>query len=263
MSNKILITDHVRADTFVSIFQNAKIFSDHINIIFEASRLYVQCMDASKISVFELILAKEWFDGYELEEGKSVTIGINTIMLYRVLSTRSKGQDVVFAFDDGGENLFIEFKSDDKSSYNKEFAIPLMEIEDELMSIPDSESTAIISLPSSNFADIVKHMKLFGDTMEIKCDQESVAISSNSGESGKMDVKISTDDLSSYEITEDEEVKATYNLNIMYNVSLYSKLSGEIEMHITEGAPIKLVYRLHDTIEDAKLRFFLAPKIEE
>lgn len=263
MSNKILIHDHTKADTFTSIFQNAKIFSDHINIIFETSRLYVQCMDASKISVFELILSKDWFDEYELHGDKSVTIGINTTMLCRVLSTRSKGQQLMFAFDDGGDNLFIEFKSEDKHSYNKEFAIPLMEIEDELMCIPDTDCTALIALPSSNFAEIVKHMKLFGDTMEIKCDQENVAISSNSTDSGKMDVKISTCDLSSYEITEDEEVRTTYNLNIMYNVSLYSKLSDEIEMHITEGAPIKLVYKLHDTIEDAKLRFFLAPKIEE
>jgi len=220
-------------------------------------------MDSSKISVFELILAKEWFDDYDLKGEKSITIGINTSMLCRVLSTRSKGQSVVFAFDDGGDNLFIEFKCDDKNTYDKEFAIPLMELEDELMCIPDSDCTALISLPASNFAEMVKNMKLFGDTMEIKCDQENVSISSKSSESGKMDINIKTDDLSSYEITEDEEVKACYNLNIMYNVSLYSKLAKEIEMQITEGAPIKMVYRLHDEIEDAKLQFFLAPKIDE
>jgi len=263
MSNQFAITNLQHADCFVALFQHVKSFSENINIIFDEDKMYIQCMDSSKVSVFEIFLPKEWFDSYELTNDASVTIGISSNMLFKVLNTRDKKQEIRFSFESEGDTIIIEFQCDDKNTYNKEFAIPLMDIESEMMSIPEMESTADFSLPSINFANAVKDMKLFGDTFNLSCDQENLTMSSNSEESGKMKLKITTDDLTSYEIEEDAELQTSYSLAILYNISLYSKLSEFIHFHVRDGFPLKIVYELDSEIEGAKMAFFVAPKIED
>lgn len=263
MSNQFSITNLQHADCFVSLFQHVKLFSDHINIIFNDEKMYIQSMDSSKVSVFEIFLPKEWFDSYKLEDDASVTIGISSNMLFKVLNTRDKKQEIKFSFNSEGDTILIEFHCDDKDIYNKEFALPLMDIESDIMNIPEMEMTADISLPSENFAKAVKDMKLFGDTLNLSCDQENLTMSADSDENGKIKLKITTDDLTSYEIEEDAELHSSYSLSILYNISLYSKLSEYIHFHVKDGFPLKIVYELDNENENAKIAFFVAPKMED
>ena len=263
MTNTFAINNLQHADIFVALFQHVKVFSEHINIIFNEDRMYIQCMDSSKVSVFEIFLPKEWFDSYELENNNSSTIGISANMLFKVLNTRDKKQDICFSFEPEGDEISIKFQCEDKETYDKDFSLPLMEIESEIMHIPEIESTADITLPSANFANMVKDMRLFGDTLNLKCDQENLMMTANSDESGKMNVKITTEDLTSYEILEDAELTTSYSLNILHNVSLYSKLSEYIHFHVKDGFPLKIVYELDSDHDNAKMVFFIAPKIDE
>ena len=263
MPNTIVIENPERADCFVALFHNIKLFSDDVNLMFQPERMYIQCMDASKISVFELFLPAKWFNNYDLENNTAVTIGISTSILCRVLNTRSKGQSISLSFDSEGDKINIEFQSNIKGVYNKEFALPLMDIESDLMEIPEMDSSASIVLPSQTFAETVKHMKTFGDTMEISCSDDAVVISASTSENGQMNINISANDLVSYEIVENESLKASYALHVLYNITLYQKIASNIELHLSEGTPLKMIYRIDSEIEEAKMQFFLAPKIDE
>ncbi|NBS18941.1 MAG: hypothetical protein EBS74_04035, partial [Flavobacteriia bacterium] len=123
-------------------------------------------MDPSKVSVFEINIPKSWFDEYSIE-GENITIGISSSMLYKVLNTKDKRQEIKFNYDDeNSDKLRIEFTCEDKDVYDKFFELPLMEIESEIMNIPEMNSTASFILPSLNFADVIKNLKIFGDSLE-------------------------------------------------------------------------------------------------
>ena len=47
-----------------------------------------------------------------------------------------------------------------------------------------------------------------------------------------------------------------------YCIFLYNKISKEVEVKISEDYPMKIIYQLHGH-DDAKIVFFLAPKISE
>ena len=119
MSNSIAITNLQHADCFSALFQHVKLFSEHINIIFDENKMYIQCMDSSKVSVFEIFLPKEWFDSYELANNQSSTIGISASMLFKVLNTRDKKQEIRFSFESEGDSIIINFH--DKLSYRTNY----------------------------------------------------------------------------------------------------------------------------------------------
>jgi len=266
MSIKLIIKNNQKAETFCNIFQHVKLFTDHINIMFMNERIYIQSMDSARVSIFEVFIPTTWFDVYEFSLDSGINMGINATILYKILCTRDKLQETHIHFDkDYDDKLNIEFTSENKAVFDKIFEIPLMEIESELMNIPDFESKADLSISSSNFANIISQLKIFGDALDIECNEENVLLTSISQETGKMLVKINIDDLTSYAINEDETMKMSFSLTHLNNICMYNKIAKDIEIHLTDNYPMKLVYYLEENSDEngAKLVFYLAPKIND
>ena len=77
----IAITNLQKADCFASIFQHIKLLTDNINIMFEEERMYLQCMDSARVSIFEITIPKTWFDEYTHSVPGGKTIGISSSIL--------------------------------------------------------------------------------------------------------------------------------------------------------------------------------------
>lgn len=256
----VQITNNARAEIFSNIFQHVKLFAEHVNITFDKDKMYLQTMDSSRVSIFEVFLPKDWFDEYDIKTDETITLGIYSSILFKVLNTREKTQVLNFVFNENeSDKLFIHFTNDNKNIFDKHFEIPIIDIESELLSIPAFDSDADITIPSSTFAAIINQLQIFGDTIEFKCTEEKIELRSISPESGKMIVDIEIDDLTSYSITEDNEMNLSFSLSKLHNICLYNKMSKEIEILLTDNYPMKITYDLG--IEDAKMVFFLAPKI--
>lgn len=258
---KLIINNPSHAEIFTILFQYMKVFTEHINIFFENRRMYIQALDNSRISIFEVIFPSNWFELYEHTE--DVTIGVNSNILYKLLSTRDKTQQISIIYDNTKEDkLNIHFTSESKTEFDKHFEISLMDIDNEMLSIPEIEYDAEFILGSSNFANIINQLKMFGDTLEIDCSEENILLCSSSLDQGKMFVEINIDDLSSFSINENEKLKISYSLAQMHNICLYNKVSKEVEVKIKSDSPLKIIYHLHDN-EEAKFIFYLAPKMSD
>jgi proliferating cell nuclear antigen len=263
------IRDLAKADVFASLFQHIKLFTEYINIIFEPGRMYIQAMDTSRVSIFEIHLPKEWFDSYQssatTEEGlgqANTVIGINAALLFKVLNARDKTQMIHF-YQEGEsfETLYINLTSETSDKFNLHFEIPLIDIDMEHMHIPEIDYNAEFSLPSAHFSSLIHQLKLFGDCLDVHCSEESIILSAKSPESGKMSVSIKIDELSSFTINEDETLELSFGLTQLHNICLYSKLTKEVAIYLSDSYPIKMVYGLGQ--ENAKFVFYLAPKIRD
>jgi proliferating cell nuclear antigen len=228
--------------------------------MFETERMYVQSMDSSRVSIFEIELPALWFEEYEIDN--PVTIGISSSMIFKVLNTREKSQEMIWTVaDTDAEKLEIHFTCENKAIFDKRFELPLMDLDYELMNIPSTESQAELTIPSGTFANIINQLKLFGETLEIKCDEEKIEMLSLSVDLGKMAVDINIDDLTEYSINEGETMNLSFSLSILHNICMYSKLTKEVEIKLTENFPLKLEYKLGD--DGGKMTFYLAPKISD
>ena len=110
---KIQISNLVKAETFSAIFQNMKLFADNINIIFDEDKMFVQAIDSGHVSILELNVPAAWFDTYEKT---NTTIGVNSVIFFKILSTRDKSQSIEIQCDGDLDKLLIKFVSDNKKN---------------------------------------------------------------------------------------------------------------------------------------------------
>lgn len=308
---RFLIRQNAKADIFSTICQNTKLFSENVNLCFEPTRLFIQTMDGSHVSVIEIAIPREWFDEYDLGENDAgIVMGISMPMLSKVLSTRDKSQKFEVAFDPESDKLSIHFTSrdDDTSSvtaamsalstsasvnattrsqiFDKHFEINTIELESDMLQIPESEYQAEITVSSSHFASLISQLRLFGDTMDITCSEEKIMIYSHTQESGKMAVEMKIEDLTSFAINEGETVELSYALSYISNMCQFHKVAKEIQIYLTADSPMKLTYlfggdnvpgaagsaNISMTDDDdntaasnnmASISFYLAPKIQD
>ena len=255
----ITINSTGKAEIFGLLFQYIRLFTEHINVTFDKEKMFMQSMDSARVSVFELSLPSTWFDEYEHNSAASITLGIPATMLFKILNTRDKSQNIQIIYNEDDDNLFVNFSSNNTSIFNKRFELPLIDLECELMAIPDTESEAEFSIDSTNFANLINQLKIFGDTIEIHCTEDKIILHSISIEAGKMLVDINIDDLTEYSITEGEVMKLSFSLSMLHNICMYNKLSKDVEIHLIKDFPMKIIYALDD--DNAHFTFYLAPKI--
>ena len=267
----ITLKDKVKVSQFSSIMKNLKNFSSDIEIIIDKNRLYAQGMDSSHICLYELVLHNDWFCEYNVD--KSCVLGLNCEMLSKVLNCLSNEQIITMIYNEKKDNLRMILKPiDGESGIVKEFKIPLMDIDAELLEIPEAEFSADIEMISSQFGELVNQLSIFGSEFEIKC-SDNIIITGN-GENGSMNAVIKNDDIISYAIEEDTELILTYSGLYINLITSFSKINNKVQIHLSNDIPMKIQYGMDnfmdndgsddDDEEDKNfIRFFLAPRISD
>lgn len=246
-----------KAELFVSIFQHFRQFTEHVNLMFKTDALFIQSMDSGKVIVFEVSIPATWFTEYSLSEDQ--TLGINTTLIYKVMNTRDKTQFVSLKSEIDNEVLSVQFSGEDKQIFDRFFEIPLLDLEMELLEIPEIDHQAEFSISSVNFAGLIHQMKQFGDNMQIDCTEDKIVLGSFSVDQGKMFAEISIDELNEFAIEEGENIKISFSLKYLHDICLYHKLTKFVEIKISADFPMVIIYRL---VDDAIMKFYLAPKID-
>ena len=258
---EFIISDQTKAAQFSFLFQNIRVFTDTINFVCENDKLFIQSMDSANVMLFEIKIQKEWFDEYKVES--NINIGINTAILSKLLSVREKGHTLRFTHE-LSDKLDISFTSQDKNVYNKDFTIPLVELDSNILAIDEKETTAQFSMPSANFQNIVQQLRMFGDSLSIKCDENSIKLGSESQGIGEMEVNIDINDLHEFEIVPDEQLNLNFTLHYLANISQFSKVSKDVEIRFIEGFPMQIIYYLDGSDQQLKnsISFYLAPQFD-
>ena len=267
---KLVITDSHKVSQFSSILKNLKHFSLDIEFHVDNERVYAQGMDSSHVCLFELMLLKDWFTEYEVE--KDCVLGVNCELLAKVLNCLGENQTIELDYDERKDSLFITLSpKEGDAGIVKEFKLPLMNLEVDLLEIPDTEYTADIHMISSQFTELVNQMSIFGNELQVKCNDDIRL--TGKGEMGSMDAVIKEDDILMYAVEEDTSLDLNFSMSYINMMVAFGKINKKVKIHISDSMPMKLQYGMDDfmDIEDEDdmdedknyIRFFLAPKIED
>jgi proliferating cell nuclear antigen PCNA len=232
--------------------------------MFEKDRVYIQTMDGARVSIIEMELPAAWFDSYEHKQPGTITLGIHSTLFYKILASREKTQNIHIVYRSDEDTLQIHFTSENKIEFAKRFEIPLIELDTDIMSIPEITHQAEFTLSSPHFASIIAQLQMFGDTMDIECNEENIMLSATSQDTGKMFVEIKIEDLTSFIIDEGGKLNLSFSLQYLHSICLYNKLAKELEIKLSDASPLQVVYDLGgENGNNAKIKFYLAPKIQD
>jgi proliferating cell nuclear antigen PCNA len=266
---KLVINNSVKATKFSNIFNNLKYFTETMNLHFSENGLYVQGMDKTHCCLFEFKINKSWFDIYEFDEIDAHKIGISTIIMHKVLNIRNEAQSIIINYSGIPDKLSICFSNFNKetiksnSTFNKNIDMPLIDIDVDILSIPHTDYEAEITIGSAVMREIVEELSIFNDKLEITLN-EDVIILKSSGIEGELGITIKNDDIIEYAIIEDGNLKQSYSLKFFKLMTSFNKLSNEVNLNFSGGAPMLMFYSLDtDEPEINYIKFHLAPYIDD
>ena len=120
--------------------------------------------------------------------------------MHKILNTRRDNQKISIIYLGTLDKLSIHFSNEEnekneqsKSEFNKKIDIPLMELESQLLSVPNTEYEAEITISSNMMREIVDELSIFNDKLEISLNEENINLKS-SGIEGEMGITIKNDD---------------------------------------------------------------------
>lgn len=258
---KLILSNPDKISKFAVIFQNLKAFSDHVVLYLGVDGLYMQGMESSHCSCFESRLTWEWFDDFEYDkEHDATSLGVNTHVLQRVLGTRRDGQTIELAADSNGDTLEISFiGNNETNTLDKYFELPLMEIEQQLLELGNTESEVDLVMPSKKFCELISQLQIFDDKLSLTFTEDKVTFLS-SGSEGSMKVNVSFDDVVEYAVAEDTTLKQSYSLKFISMMCLFSKLNEEFVMAFSENRPMEGRFKLEG---GSYVTFCLAPRVDD
>lgn len=276
-----VVSNKDKKELLVSLFQVLKSCSTLVNCNFEPDFLHIQGMDKSHVCLYDVKIAKVWFDKYNVDSIKKLCFDSN--MFHSIISSKSDNQDLLVQMEE--DSLHIQFvnaqvdivleeqqqeaapkkgkkkkesvaKVNEKKDFKKLFKIPLVEYDYEEMNIPVVDYDAEFSLSSKLAADMFSQLSNFGNDINFTCSEDSIHLTSTSV-AGEMCVQIPIDDLTSYSIVEGDKIVLDYSLLYLNKMCITNKLSQDIEFFLSNDCPMKISYPL---AEDSSIVFYMAPK---
>ena len=267
----ISLSESTKVNQFASIMKNLKNFSQDVEFVVSEDGVYTQGMDGSHCCLFEMILKSNWFDKFETD--KRYVLGLNCELLAKVLNCLEQSQKIIMQYTEDRDDLFISLSPNDgESSIVKVFHLPLIDIESNLLEIPETEYSADIAMSSDDFGKLVNQLSIFGKDIRFEL-SDSIKVTGK-GDDGTMSAIIKEDDIFMYAAEEDMELSLEYAGGIIVMMTAFSKLNKKIQIHFSEEMPMKIQYGLdnfmdedEDDEEETKdknfIRFFLAPKVHD
>jgi len=254
----VLIDTPSKSLLFTNIVRLLSSIADEVNILVDASKIFIQAMDTSHVSMFELTLDSTWFDKY-MFEGTALVLGVRLTILSKILACRSTSQTIELV--SRSDSLDINFKSDNREEVNKYFSTNLYAFDQDILCVPETEYDVDIKIGSAQIQCIIGMLAQFGTVVRISCDEGGITLSNTEMQSEtKMTATINAEDINEYAIVEDSKSEAAYSLQCLTLITCFCKAAGDVSIHLTPALPLNLIYAISET---SNIKFWVSPRIED
>jgi proliferating cell nuclear antigen len=173
-----------------------------------------------------------------------------------------------------------------------EFELTLNEIELEKLTIPESEYSATVKLPSGEFQKIISSLTTLGDAVTVGVSDNGVTFSVTGPCNGSINVAqtAAVDDDASTTITKSEDITLNFAMRYMGYFTKATNLSSSVSLSFSTEVPLCVEYQIEDASGSAPsvksevksegeskkvkassskkrqrgyIRYYLAPKIDD
>lgn len=205
-------------------------------------------MDPANVAMVIFKLLSSAFVEYEVSDKTTVSVNLNDL---KSVLRRVKGTDTL-TIEQEENKLKLTLKGNTK----REFAIPLIDIDEQDQKIPELNFTVTVKTDSSSFSEAVEDADIIGESVGLGV-QDGAFIISSSSDLSKARIEIPPGE--STKIDGASDVRSKYSIEYLKRMIAGSKLSGTVEASFSQDYPLKLEYKVVDKLD---LTFILAPRVD-
>jgi proliferating cell nuclear antigen len=202
----------------------------------------------------------EGFESYRCDQ--NIVLGININNLSKVMKLADPADSITLSAEQDPSTLKIIFENP-KTQRSTEFALNLITLDVEHLSIPDTEYSSLITINSSEFSKICKELQSLSESLTIVTNQDYVQLSVE-GAAGSGFIKLTANDSDRKEdqtlIEVEESVTQQFALNYLNLFNKASSLSTFTRLCLHQEQPLVTEFKI-DSL--GVLKYYLAPKISD
>lgn len=241
----------IQASALRNIFEVLKDIINDVNVYFDPTGVRIMTLDTARVSLVHLFLLAENFEEYECKG--QVIAGMNMANTYKLLKSVTNNDTLSMMIDDS-ESLEIHIRNDTKKSSSK-FRLKLLDINEDILEVPDLNMDILTTLPSVDFQKICRDMGNLSNEIQIFREGNEFQLSCL-GDFADQSTTIECP----HKI--DQRVGNTFSLKYL---NLFTKATGmcssvQIMQHNSDSdMPIVIRYTIANL---GDIKFYLAPKID-
>mmetsp|Transcript_13624 Transcript_13624/g.24279 ORF Transcript_13624/g.24279 Transcript_13624/m.24279 type:complete len:260 (-) Transcript_13624:491-1270(-) len=250
----------VQASLLKKVVEAMKDLVNEATFDFSETGLELQAMDSSHVSLCYLKLYSQAFDEYRCDQSKSLGISLNN--LAKILKCAGNEDTLTLKAKEDSDVISLMFENKEQDRI-MDFDMKLMDLDQEQLSIPNTEYKCTVTIDSNEFKRIITDLSMLGDTCVISCKKEGVRFSVD-GDIGKANITLkpgkSADDNDKTTITVDEPVELRFALRYLNYFTKATPLSSLVKLSLSDEIPLLVEYQID---EAGTVQYYLAPKIED
>jgi proliferating cell nuclear antigen len=239
----------IQASSFRNIFEVLKDIINDVNIYFDSKGVHIDTLDTARVSLVHVFLAAENFEEYSCPT--EIIAGINISNTYKLLKSITGNDTFSLAINDS-EYMDIMIRNEDKKSSTK-FRLKLLEIDEEILEVPDIPMDTITTIPSIDFQRICRDMGNLSNEISIQRDLNNLQLSCT-GDFANQSTSIACPDTAK---------KTIGNIYSLKYINLFTKATGMCSnvqlFQSSEDADMPIIVR-YSVANLGEMKFYLAPK---
>ncbi|CAD6586696.1 MAG: proliferating cell nuclear antigen [Cyphobasidiales sp. Tagirdzhanova-0007] len=175
-----------KAELLKKILDAVKELVTDANLDCSDEGLKLQAMDNSHVALVSLMLEKDAFAEFRCD--RDMTLGMNLGSLQKIIKCANNDDNCKLSANEDADTLNLQFQGK-RAARIGEYEMKLMDIDSEQLGIPETEYDAKISMPSGEFAKIMRDLKDLGESVRIEATSEGVKFTAE-GEIGTGSVTV-------------------------------------------------------------------------
>lgn len=209
----------------------------------------LRAMDASQIAMVSFSAPKSGFLTYEVPATAKVAVNFDN--LSKILGRARPGEELEMSQEEN--KLVLKFISGKRK---RTFKVPLMELPAGSPREPNIQHDAVVKMNGGQLKEILRDAALVSSHMTLEAKAEGFTVEVH-GDSADMKIENEgAEDVQDLKVT--APARATFPLQYLDDIAKACPEAAQVTIHLKSNAPVKIEYN----VEDAKLVYYLAPRID-
>jgi len=257
-ASHVLFLKSIQGNAIRTLFEVLKEIVHDVSLRIDPTGVKLLTLDGARCALVYMRLRADAFEEFKCEG--TFNLGVNMSSMFKLVKTSGSHDTITMYMEDAMSNeLGIKIQNAEKNSVT-DFKLKLLDVDDEIITLPDVEFDNVITMPSAFFQRLCRDMLNLGETMVIRSEGSQLVLSCNGDFARQETVIGETDAGMSMSAKPDKAIEGRFSLKYLSLFCKATNLSNTIELFLKEAYPLILKYNVASLGE---LRFCVAPKVDD